>query len=341
MASRAFQVLQLGRESTQFTAVAATTKWRGPGGTFRDARERQFPQENIAIVGGTNRSYDPFYLAEFETAETPVTFQQSPLVFDSSFGEATATQDGAGTDYLYNYPLFDTSDPDYTTLQTHTAEYGFGSSADQYEEAEGCIVSEWEMKGSSKGAWMITSKWFGRQVTKTTMTGSVAAPSVTEALFQKTKIYLDAVSGSFGATQISSTLLEASVKCTTGWEPLFTGSGNLYYDIPVFNSDKYEIMLDLTFLVNSSAIAQRDLWLAKTPRLLQLKTEHSTAVATPGTTYTYPTLIQNYAGQWTTFGSLDNQNGTSIVKATFRNAYDETKADRGNILFVNEVTAMP
>ena len=60
-----------------------------------------------------------------------------------------------------------------------------------------------------------------------------------------------------------------------------------------------------------------------------------------GTTYTYRTILQNYAGKWQSFEAMNSQNGTSIIKASFLNRYNATKADRGNITFVNELAALP
>lgn len=337
MASKSFQTLQLGRESTQGTNVAATIKWAGPGATFRDARKMELPMEDVGIVGGTDRSIMPSVLAEFDTNETEVTFEQFPNILEASFVAATPSADGVGSGKIYNYPLFDTAEPDYTTLKSYSAEFG---DSIQYEEASFCLCSEWELKGKSESAWKMTSKWFGREVANTTKTAGVAASTVSSALFQKTKMYIDAVSGSFATTQISATLLEANIKCVTGWYPIYTGDGNLYWTLPGFDSDKYSIQIDLTLLMNSSAVAQRDAWRLETPKLLSLKTEGA-AVATPGTTYTYKTLLQNYAGKWQSFDPISTQNGTSIVKASFINRYNATKADRGNIIVVNELASLP
>ena len=337
MGSKAFQILQLGAESTQFTPVAATTKFRGPGGTFTDNRNMVFPKEDAGIVGGTDRSYVPAVLAELETSETEVTFEQTPVVMNASVRSVAGVQDGVGTDYLYNYALHDTADPLYTDLKTYTAEYG---DSVQYQRAAGMVCSEWEMKGKGESAWKFTSKWFGRQAANVTKTAGVALPTVEDALFQKTKVYLDAAGGSFGGTQLALSVLEANIKCTTGWYPIYTADGNLYYSIPGFDSEKYELTAELTMLVNTAVITERTNWESQVTRLLQLKTEGA-ALGTPGTTYSVKTMIQNYAGKFEMFNSLDNQNGTSIVKATFRNLYSVTKADRGNVLFVNELSALP
>lgn len=337
MGSKAFQILQLGAEATQFTPVTATTKWVGPGGNFTDVDSQTFVDENVGIVGGVDHSYSPSRLTTLETNETEANFEQTLYALRASIAEPTPTQDGAGTDYIYNFPLLDTTDPLYTSLKMFTAEYG---DSVQYQRSAGMVCSDWELKGKAEGAWKFSSKWFGRTVANISQTGSVARPTVEDVLFQKTKVYLDAVGGSFGATQLALSLLECNIKCVTGWYPIFTADGNLYYSIPGFDSDKYMLTAEMTMLVNSSVIAERTNWENRTSRLLQLKSEGA-AIGTPGTTYSVKTLIQNYAGRWESFSSLDNQNGTSIVKATFRNLYSTVKADRGNIIFVNELSSLP
>jgi len=337
MASKSFQTLQLGRETVQGTNVPATIKWAGPGASFRDGLKMEFPMEDIGIVGGTDRSFIPSVLAEFDTNETELTFEQFPNILEASIVAATPAADGAGTDKIYTYPLIDTAEPDYTTLKAYSAEFG---DSNQYEEASFCLCSEWELKGKTESAWKMTSKWFGRQVANTTKTAGLAASTVSSALFQKTKLYVDAVAGSFGATQIASTLLEANIKCTTGWYPIYTGDGNLYWTLPGFDSEKYNIQIDLTLLMNSSAVAQRDAWRLETPKLLTLKSE-GPALTSAGTTYSVKTILQNYAGKWQSFDPISSQNGTSIVKASFINRYNATKADRGNIIVVNELTTLP
>lgn len=336
MGTKAFQVLQLGREAIPGTNVAATTKWRGPGAAFRDARKMVFPNEDIGIVGGTDRSYTPSLLAEFDTAETEMTFEQTPHVMEACFGTATPGADGAGSGKIYDYVLPDTAELAYTSLKTYSAEFGDST---QYDEASFCVCSEWELKGKTEEAWKFASKWFGQQSDNATKTAGVAIPVVNDALFQKTKLYIDAVSGSYGTT-LAGTMLEANVKCVTGWYPLFAGNGNLYFKQPAFDSEKYMITVDITFLMETAAITQRDLWKSETPRLITLKTEGS-ALTSAGTTYTYRTILQNYAGKWQSFEAMNSQNGTSIIKASFLNRYNATKADRGNITFVNELAALP
>lgn len=336
--SKAFQVLQMGAETTKGTNVAADIIFRGPGGVMRDARDTVFKDENIAIVGGVDETYTPKVLAEIETAETEVSFEQFPHVLEASILSETPAQDGVGSGYIYDYALLDTTDPAESALKAYSMEYGDPGA--QYEEASYCLCSEWEMKGVAEQAWKFTSKWFGREVANTTKTAGLSVPSVDYALFQTSKLYLDAVSGNFGTTQISATFLEATIKCVTGWKPLFTGDGEKYFTSAYFDSEAYSITVDLLLRLNASSVAQRDLWRLQTPRLMQIKSEGAT-LGTPGTTYSKKTMIHNYAGKWSMFESISSQNGMSIVRASFNNRYNATKADRGNIILVNELTALP
>jgi len=210
----------------------------------------------------------------------------------------------------------------------------------QYEEASFCVCTEWELKGSREKAWTITSKWIGRDVSNTTKTAALSKPTLDYALFQKSKLYIDTVAGNFGTTQISSTFLEASIKCVTGWKPLFTGDGNKYFTDVEFDHEAYEISSDLLFKMNASSVGQRDLWRTETPRLMQIKAEGA-ALGGAGTTYSVNTMILNLAGKWQSFAPVGSENGMSVLRGTFLNKYNPTKADRGSIIFVNELAALP
>lgn len=166
----------------------------------------------------------------------------------------------------------------------------------------------------------------------------LSVPTVEEALFGKSKLYLDAVGGTIGATQVSNTLLKASVKIKGGPRAQDTGSGALYYSHLEY--DPPSMVFDLTLLFNSSAKAEKAIYEARTSRQLRLKAEGS-ALGTPGTTYTYKTIIFDAAGQWEKFSVLAGQNGNDIVTATFRAGYNSTAALLGRAIVVNEVSSLP
>lgn len=324
--------IQLGREATAGTAVAATTIWRGLG-TIEDPREVVFPDEDVGILSGTDRSYVPKLAAALSMDAVPATFEQ--LVH---YGEAgiklvgTGAADGVGSGKIYDYPFPETS---LNIIKTYTIE---GGDNQEVEKMEYGFVSDFTLEGKAGEAWMMSANWQARQVAPSTFTAALAVPTVEEILFGKTKLYIDAVGGSYGTTQKANTLLSASLKVKTGWIPVFTGDGALYFTFA--KSTMPEILLDIIFEHDGAATAEKVNWRAQTPRLIQLKAEGS-ALATPGTAYTYKTMIINLAGKWEKFSKLGEQDENDIVTGTFRARYNATKADIGNILIVNELANVP
>ena len=72
------------------------------------------------------------------------------------------------------------------------------------------------------------SNWLGRQMTQTSMTGALSAPTVNEALFNHCLLYIDASGGTLGSTQKSGVLTAANIKVKTGLMQVPVGDGALY-----------------------------------------------------------------------------------------------------------------
>lgn len=328
-----WQKIQLGRETVAGTAVAATAVHRGVA-KVTDNLETVFPDENIGLATGSDRSYIPKLGAEISFDDTPATFENLLHVFEAGVkAVGTGVADGAGSGKVYAYPFPTTTPITVADIKTYTLEGGDNA---QCEEAEYCVVQEWELKGKADEAWTYTAKWFGRQLTPTTYTGALAVIAVEECLFNKTKIYLDAAA--FGSTLVSNQLIEASIKGKTGFKPRSTASGAKYFSHAEWTAEEMEITAELTFMHDASAIAEKALWRAGTARLLQLKCE-GTALATAGT-YTTKTLKIDLPGKWDKFESLDNDGGASIVKGSFKVRYSTVAASSGVITIVNEIAAV-
>jgi hypothetical protein len=329
---KALRKIQLGREVTPGTAVVATYIWRGEG-VVEDARETVWPVEDVGYLSGVDRSYQPKLLGRAQFATTPLTFGGLLHILEAGIMTVgTGASDGAGTGKVYNYAIPETSQP---TIKTYTIE---GGDNQQEEEMEYSHVESFELAGKAGEAWTMAANWVGRQVTASTYTGALSLTTVEEALFSKTLLYIDAASGNFGATLKSSTLLEASLKYKTGLMPVFTAEGNLYFTF--VKSVQPEILLDVTFEHDATATAEKAAFKAGTSRLIQLKCTGS-ANTTPGTTYSYKTLIINLAGKWEKFSVLGDQDGNDVVTGTLRARYNSTEADIGNIIVVDELASVP
>jgi hypothetical protein len=329
---KALRKIQLGREATPGTAVAATAVWRGMG-TLEDTREVKFPSEDIGYISGTDRAYVPKLAGSMAFDKVEATFEQLPHILEAGIKAiGTGAADGAGTDKIYDYTLPTTA---VNTIKAYTIEGGDDTEA---EEMEYSFVSEFSLEGKGEEAWFMAATWLGRQISLSTFTGTLTPPTVEEMLFGKSKLYIDLVSGAFGTTVKALTLLEAKMKVKTGWKPVFTADGELFFTFAKLTVP--EITLELTFEHDGTAQAEKVAWRAGTPRLIQIKCEGS-AAATPGTTYTYKTLIINLAGKWEKFSKLDEKDGNDIVTGTLRARYNATKQAFGNIIVVNELATIP
>ena len=325
--------LQLGQEATAGTAVAATALWRGMG-TIEDTRETVMPEEDVGFASGVDRSYVPKVEGALEMDAVEATFEQFPYIGAAGVEDiTTGAADGAGSGKIYQN---DFSTSAQNSIQTFTIEGGDDQGAEEFDY---CFVTGFTLSGESFASWMMNPTWIGREVTPSTFTASIAIPTVEEILFAKTKLYIDAIGGTHGTTQISNTLLAAELVVDTGYRPIPVGDGNLFFSSHALKSPP-DITLSITFEHDASAIAEKVNWRAETPQLFQLKSE-GTALGTAGTTYTFKTLIINVAGRWEDFEKIGDQDGNDIITGVVRVKYNSTAAFFAQLITVNELTTLP
>lgn len=328
---RALRKIQLGAETTAGTTVAATTVWRGTG-TLEDRREVKFPEEDVGYISGVDRTYVPKLLGALALEETPATFEQLPYIFEAGIkAVGSGVADGSGSGKIYAYPAPTTSK---NSIRTYTLEGGDDQEAERMEYS---FVEAFKLSGRGGEALMMSADWIGRQVALQAFTGAVSLPAVEEILFSKGKLYLDAVGGTIGTTLKSNTLLGMEMSVTTGWRPVFTADGNLYFSFAKLTMP--EVLCDLTFEHDAAGAAVKVDWRAQTPRLIRLAFEGG-ALTTAGATYTYKTLRLDMAAKVEKVEKLDEIDGNDVLKATFRARYNATAAKFFEAVVVNELSAL-
>lgn len=262
-----FNKVQLGREATAGSPVAATTIWRGPFADIADTRQRERAEEQVGLFTNEERLYDTRLGATWAQAETELTFEQLPHIFEAGIKTVTASGTAAPYTYTYAFPTGET----LNTIKTYTIEAGNVIATGDVREMEYAFVSQFTISGVQGEAWKMSSTWMGRQVTPgVSFTSSLSLPAVEEAIFANTSLYIDASEGSFGGTQKSGVLQSFSVDVTTGIEGKFTGDGVLYFNAHAFR--KPEITFNLAMQLEDSNLAEteRDAFETKAIRLLQL-----------------------------------------------------------------------
>ena len=330
---KALRKIQLGAESTAGTAVAATTIWRGMG-LMEDQREIKHVDEEIGQALPTTRAYIPKLAAAVTLDPVEATFQQLPYILEAGISIETPTQDGAGTDYIYAYSLPTTAQ---NTIRTYTIE---GGNNELVQDMEYSFVESFKLAGNAAEGVMMESSWIGRQVTDGSF-AAVSAPTLIPAdniVFGGSNFYIDAVGGTIGSTEITSTLLKMELDVTTGVRPKFTNAQK-YFDFTYFDKGSFSGTLKLTYEHNSSSDSQRDIYEAGTPQLYRLLFTGA-GVGTPGTTYSNMTLIIDCAGVYTEFKRTD-VDGNDADEVTIQIGHDLTASLGLTITVVNELSALP
>jgi hypothetical protein len=268
-------------------------------------------------------------MATLQLEPIEATFEQLPYLFECGIEKnVTVSTDTPGYKYSYDFPI-QTSDVHETSdLQTFSVEGGDNTACVSFTYG---ICTNISLSGNAGEALMMSGTIVGRQATTDTFTASVAIPTVEDILFSKGKVYINACAATsdIGVTQVSNTLLSADLSIATGWVPVFTADGNIYFSF--IKQVAPEVILNVTFEHNASAIAEIAAWRAGTARQIRLQFD--------GTGSKYARF--DMAGKWEKFDKLGEKDGNDIVTGTFRARYESTTTLYFEAVIGNALSALP
>lgn len=334
MGIRVLRQLNLGRESSKGTAVAATTPWRGVG-VIADNRVVAFPREDIGYISGLDRTYIAKLGAAIQMEAVPATFEQLLHILEAGVKTVTPTTDTApGSGFIYTYTFPTTAE---NSIKTYTIEGGDDAGV---EEMEYAFVESFALNGLAGEALMMEAIWAGRQATTSAFTGSLVIPDVEEMLFSKASMYADPSSDTLGTTLLSDTLYDMRLSVVTGLIPAYLANGQLYFSKEIMSEP--EILLSATFEHNANAITQKANWIAETETQIRIDIPGS-GLTTTDNSATYDTkLLQiNLAGKWESFDPIGERDGDDIVRGIFRARYSAAATLFASIVVVNELSSIP
>ncbi len=321
--------IQIGKETTAGTAVAATTIWRGPFAPIVDGREIQQAEENIGQLVPKARTYVPRKVATLEMPETEATFEQLPYILAAGVENVvTGVADGTGSGKVYQYDL---SNAAQQTPAVYTIESGDNVRVDEMEYS---FVEEFELNGNKGEAVKMSGKWKGRQSTDAEHTTSLSVPTVEEILFGSGKLYIDDSAGTVGTTQKTGTWLGFKLSCKTGHKVVESADGQVYF--ATITQSAPEITGEI--LLEHDAIGEAELNKARTEaaRLVRMTFEGSNL--TTASTYSKKTLRIDMAILYTEVPSIDEQDADDVVALPFR-VVDDTSL-QATFTVVNSLTAL-
>lgn len=340
--------VQIGIESTPGTAVAATSRWRGPGVTLEDDRQWEFVDEDVGILGGTGRKVMPYAQGNLALPDTPLTPEQFPYMLAFGFGgPITGSADGAGsTGFRYVTTIPTTSAPANNRAGTFETGDDF-----EVERAAYGKVLEWSVKGVQQKPVMLSAKIQTQPVARLGAAFSATTlAELNDLLFFNSRIYLDAVGGTIGTTQITSQFLGFEITGKSTYAFKQTGEGPAAGTVPSYNLVVYvdhEISVKLTFehdpaVDGSTGI--KSLFRAGTPRLMRLDILGQT-YATPGTGTLFTGgrrgVRFDLPLDFTKIPPLDEIEGNDIVTVEAMSRYNTTFGGSGTITVANELSALP
>jgi len=329
---RDLRKIELGKETTAGTAVAATTVWGGTG-VLKDDREITVVEEDVGYLQPLGRQYVPRYGATIDFDEIEATFEQLPYLLAASVENVTTgAADGDGSGKIYQYDFATNA---ANTITTYTIEAGDNQRVDEMEYS---FVEEWTLSGAKNEAVKMQGSWRGRQATDSDFTGALSRPTVEEILFNKGKLYIDATGGTIGTTQKTATWLGFTLHAVPGQKAHYTGDGNLYY------TDVKQVTGELTgeLVLEHDATGEAELGFARTGvvRLARMQFQGS-ALTTAGTTYTYKTLQIDLAIKYTDVPELGEDEGDNTLTLPFRAIYSTADNQSNQVIVVNELASLP
>lgn len=332
--------IHLGKEVTPGTAVAATTRWRGGATMLDDQRKIEEIEEWIGVIDGADRTAVVQLMGMLALDEVPATSEQFQYLAAMGFGgPTTGSADGAGSDKIYTTNTPTTAKP---TAVPYTIQGG-----DDFEQEvmEYAVCTKISLKGAMGQTARMSGTLMGRQVARLGSGFSAGAtiPSIGAGEFptQKGKLYIDAIGGTYGTTQVSNLLIAFQVDYEIYWQPVFTMDGNLYYSYPSYRGHK--ISGTLSYLHDTGAdgnTGELADFRAQTPELMRLELNGDT-VTSPGTTYSNRKIIIDAPIKYLNPGPLGEDNGNDIRVMKFRSRYNTTAGNAGKFVVVNELASLP
>lgn len=223
-AAHSRSAIQLGREATFGTAVAATEVWRGETAQIKNSQATETIPEEVGTYIGTDRTYIGWKGGELAIPATAMTTEQLPHILEAGILTATATGSGP---YVRDYVYPINSKP---TIKSYTLQAGNKDVSGDNRILNYAFVSSAKFSGSVKSTWMMESTWMGQQVTTGAMTGALALLDVEEILFANTALTIDASGGTIGTTAISGVMTAAEISISdTGIREVPTADGSSYF----------------------------------------------------------------------------------------------------------------
>jgi hypothetical protein len=284
-------------------------------------------QDRGLLIANVETPFQVSQLAEFEMEGDLYDRLMVFMACNAIRGNITPTQPSAGPQpnhYLWTIEpgLTTQNTPDIANgIDTFTLEYGGNVQA---YETEYIFTTELEISGEVNEAVKFKWAFQGRQVTETTFTGALTAPTTHQYFaMNNAKWYVDTSYAGIGGTQKTGVLKAFTWTLETGFTARFTADGNYYY--AALNEDRKKVTFEAQLWRDGTiAEAELDKFLAQTTSYQRLALFGNTEMDSGQADKPY--IYLDMALKHTEVPELDDEDGTRVVTFTGEAFYDTTAA---------------
>ncbi|MCI0698240.1 hypothetical protein L0337_40315, partial [candidate division KSB1 bacterium] len=132
---------------------------------------------------------------------------------------------------------------------------------------------------------------------------ALTAPTVNDAPFNSTKLYIDPTGGTVFTTQKTGVLMAADIRVRTGLQGVPVGDGQLYFASHKWTQPEVTFSITLELEDTSVVAVERGFYRSNTVRLLALNCDQAAGLK----------FQINMAAKYDNFGSYENSDGNTTV----------------------------
>lgn len=335
MALEAFRRIQIGKEATRGTSVAATKKLIGnltltPEITWhRPADERnslaEFRRAVIAAQGAKLR-----YEAS-ATYEQLIYFLAMGLRGDGSAAWSNPTTPVGGTNSrLWTFtPLLTARN------QQNAYTFEYGDETQEFESAF-CMAENLELSVVLNDVVKLTADLFAEFPAKSSFTGALSDIAVNEIVANKLNLWIDGTWANLGVTAKDTLLAGATIKFPTGLVPIKYADGSLE-NVSAFMEQRRHFEIDMDLAVSTAGITEYDAAVAAggTSRAIRMKFT-GPIIEAALTYYLQVDMFGKYTNVPEIFGARDGENLLSVNFAS----HEDSLGNESSVLVQNIETAL-
>lgn len=318
MALETFRRIQVGLETVRGTAVAADTKILGqltmtPQQTIHAPRDEmnslaEFSRDVVTAHGGQLRFQGD------ATYEQMLQFLSMCLI--GGITPSTPIGATASRDWDFTPSLVQAN-----TQDSFTIEYGDNT---QFWETEFVVARSIELGLNLGDVMSMSVDMFGRFPRKTTVTGSIANPTVTPVLSDGAKLFIDTTWANLGTTEFNAMLAGGVIRLNSGLMPVryadgLDSNGRATFSAVAENRRSHSMDLDL--IVSDDMIAQfYDAWTDRTDRAIRIVIDAAGDSIETGFNHELEIdMFGRFTSEPVIFGARDGEN---LVRVTFTSRDD-------------------